>query len=64
MHLKLSFIFCLVALVCLSAIMAFSFTRCGWGMFAYQNAFIAALTKECAQQQNELRAIGQPAPTP
>ena len=31
----------------------YSFKRCGWGMFAYENPFIAAITGECAQQQRE-----------
>ena len=54
MHLKLHLIFATLLVVFFIAMAVFSFKRCGWGMFAYENAFIAAITKECAQQQREL----------
>lgn len=49
------------------AIGIYSYKRCGWGMFAYQYPFIAALTGECAQQiHQQLREQSgqQPASAP
>ncbi|MCB5408659.1 hypothetical protein [Pseudogemmobacter faecipullorum] len=40
----------------------YSYSRCGWGMLAYEYAFIAALTGECAQQQ--LLQLQQMSPAP
>ena len=54
MLIKIQLVGCAIALLCFASILVYSFNRCGWGMFAYENAFIAALTQECAQQQREL----------
>lgn len=54
MLLKIHMVIVVIMLIGLGSTIVFSFKRCGWGMFAYENAFIAALTKECAQQQREL----------
>lgn len=54
----------LMSFICLAAITVYSFKRCGWGMFAYENAFIAAITKECAQQQQRSFLQNHPETTP
>lgn len=53
---KIQLVIMLIILSICLAITAYSFKQCGWGMFAYQNSFIAAITKECAQQQNKTRS--------
>jgi hypothetical protein len=51
--LKIQLVLCLIMFfICLS-LTVYSFNKCGWGMFAYENSFIAAITGECAQQQNK-----------
>ncbi|WP_312530456.1 hypothetical protein [Paracoccus sp. (in: a-proteobacteria)] len=48
---KVSFIGPFIVLLAFACMAVYSYKRCGWGMLAYENAFIAALTGECAQQQ-------------
>ena len=51
---KVHLVICILLLGGFVAAGVYSFKRCGWGMFAYESAFIAALTGECAQQQRKL----------
>lgn len=50
---KIQMVICLMIVIVCASLSVYSFKKCGWGMFAYENAFIAAITGECAQQQNK-----------
>ena len=57
----LGFFFYLIIFLSIpAAVFFYSYKQCGWGAFAYEYPFIAALTKECAKQQRLQNTGSQP----